>query len=207
MTSIASSITHRIRAKGRGWVFAPKDFVDFGTRAAVDQTLMRLTQKGMIRRIGRGCYDFPKQSTMLGTLSPNADNLAQAAAAKAGGDRAFPSGALAANMLGLSTQVPAKPVYLTNGHSRTRTIAGRTIRLKHASIPLLDQVPDKINLVLQALAYLGKAGIDDIVIQQCADKLDSADMKLLAQSARYAPSWISDALYRVQQAKDGQIRK
>jgi hypothetical protein len=160
----------------------------------------------MIRRIGRGCYDFPKQSTTLGTLSPNADNLAQAAAAKAG-DRAFPSGAMAANMLGLSTQVPATPVYLTNGHSRTRAIAGRTIRLKHASVPLLDQMPDKVNLVLQALAYLGKDGIDDIVIHQCADKLDNADMKLLAKSARYAPSWLSDALYRVQKVKDGQIRK
>lgn len=206
MTSIASKITRRIRAKGRGWVFAPKDFVDFGTRAAVDMTLTRLVQQGVIRRIGRGCYDFPKQSATLGVLSPSSADLAQAAAAKTG-DNAFPSGAQAANLLGLSTQVPAKPIYLTNGATRTRAIGGRQVRLKHARVPLIDQAPDKINSTLQALAYLGKDGIDDVVISQCAKLLDDDDIKQLAKAARHTPSWLSDTLYKIQQAKDGQIRK
>lgn len=205
MTSIASKIVHRIRVKGRGWVFAPKDFVDFGTRASVDVTLMRLVKKGFIRRLGRGCYDFPKQHDTLGTLSPRTDDVAQVAAAKTG-DTIFPSGAQAANMLGLSTQVPARPVYLTNGATRTHTIDGRRVRLKHARVPILNQMPDKINTILQALSYLGKRGIDDTIIHQCAGRIDSSDLPALMRAARHTPGWLSDALYRIQQIKDGQIR-
>ncbi len=205
MTSIANKIVHRIRAKGRGWVFAPKDFVDFGTRASVDVTLMRLVKKGFIRRLGRGCYDFPKQHDALGILSPRADDVAQVTAAKTG-DTVFPSGAQAANMLGLSTQVPARPVYLTNGATRTRTIDGRQVRLKHARVPILDQAPDKINVILQALSYLGKSGMDDTIIRQCADRIADSDLPALMKAARHTPSWLSDTLYRIQQIKDGQIR-
>ena len=117
--TVANTITRRIRAKGRGWVFTPKDFLDVGVRATVDQTLSRLARKDDIRRLDRGLYDYPKQHDKLGTLSPSAGDLAQALATKTG-DKIFPSGATSANYLGLSTQVPARPVYLTNGSSKTK---------------------------------------------------------------------------------------
>jgi hypothetical protein len=206
MNSVADKITRRIRAKQRGWVFTPKDFLDLGTRATVDQTLSRLARQGLIRRLDRGYYDFPRQHAALGMLSPDADSLAQAVTAKTG-DKAFPSGAMAANLLGLSTQVPAKPVYLTNGPSRVRKIGGRAVTLKHARVPVLDHVSDEINFTLQALSYLGKDGIDDLTIQHCASKLDDQDIKNLSKASAHVPGWLSDVLLRIQQSKHGKIRQ
>jgi hypothetical protein len=71
MSAVADKITKRVRAKGRGWAFTPKDFLDLGTRAFVDMALMRLLQANTIRRIGRGLYDYPKQHPTLGSLAPD----------------------------------------------------------------------------------------------------------------------------------------
>jgi len=206
MNAIADTITKRIRAKQRGWVFTPKDFLDVGTRATVDQTLSRLAKKGIIRRLDRGLYDYPKQHPTLGTLSPSADNLAQAIGSKTG-DIVFPSGAAAANFLGLSTQVPAKSVYLTNGSTRTKKVSGRTITLKHAKVPIMDRLSSKANYTLQALSYLGKDSIDDQTILHCAKRLDDQDMKGLSMAVSHIPGWMADTVLRIQQVKYGQIRK
>lgn len=204
MNAVAQTITRRIRAKGRGWVFTPKDFLDIGKRAAVDQTLSRLVRKGTIRRLDRGVYDYPKQHDKLGTLSPCVGDLAQVIAAKTG-DKIFPSGAAAANYLGLSTQVPARPVYLTNGASRTKTVAGRTIILKHARVPIMNSVTDRANFVLQALSYLGQSHIDDQIIEQCAARLDNRDMQDLSASVARIPGWMADIILKIQQTRHGQM--
>lgn len=204
MNAVAQTISRRIRAKGRGWVFTPKDFLDVGTRAAVDQTLSRLVRKGTIRRLDRGVYDYPKQHDKLGTLSPCVGDLAQAIAAKTG-ERIFPSGAAAANYLGLSTQVPARPVYLTNGTSRKKTVAGRTITFRHARVPIMNGVTDQTNFVLQAMSYLGRDNIDDTVIQQCVARLDNRDMKDLSASVARIPGWMADIILKIQQTRHGQM--
>lgn len=202
MSTIVNTVIKRIRAKQRGWVFTPKDFLDVGTRAAVDQVLSRLVKKGTIRRLDRGMYDYPKQHSTLGMLSPSADNLAQALSAKSG-DIVFPSGAMAANVLGLSTQIPAKPVYLTNGQSRTKKVAGRTIVLKHARVPIMDHLSDTANFTLQALSYLGKDNIDDQTIMQCVRRLNDRDVRNLSSAASQVPAWIANVILKIQQAKHG----
>ena len=206
MNAIADTIARRIRGKGRGWVFTPRDFLDVATRTAIDQTLSRLARKGMIRRLDRGLYDYPKQHDTLGTLSPSADELAQALA-KQTGNRVFPSGAAAANYLGLSTQVPARPVYLTNGASRTKKVAGRTITLKHARVPIIHRLSDTANLLLQALSYLGQNDIDDKVIQQCAARLNDRDLRDLSKARARVPAWMADVILKIEQIKNGQLRQ
>ncbi len=202
MNTITQTITRRIRAKKRGWVFTPKDFLDVGSRAAIDQTLSRLVKQGIIRRLDRGVYDFPKTHPTLGMISPSANDLAQAVAAQTG-DIVFPSGAAAANFLGLSTQVPAKPVFMTNGASRTKKIAGRSIRLQHSRVPITTQISDTANFVLQALYYLGKNNIDDAVILKCAHHLDKKDFKKLSTILPRMPSWMTDIVLRMQNLQHG----
>src|ERR1700747_403109 len=116
--SIDSRIIATIHGRGRGSVFVPADFLDIGSREAVGLALHRLARKGTIRRLARGVYDFPKQHPVLGLLSPSADDVAKALAGR-DRPRLQPSGAYAANALGLSDQVPARAVYLTDGPSRT----------------------------------------------------------------------------------------
>ena len=202
MNPVADTITRTIRAKGRGWVFTPKDFLRVGSRATVDQTLSRLSRKGMIRRLSSGLYDYPKQHPQLGMLSPSADDLAQAITAKKG-DRVFPSGAAAANSLGLSTQVPAKPVYLTNGPSKTYKIGTRTISLKHARIPIFNRLSDQANLVIQALAYMGKDNIDVHTVQLCAKFLSDKDVKKMLTVIPQLPDWLTAIVMEIQKIKNG----
>lgn len=204
MKPIAQQILRRIRAKRRGWVFVPKDFLDLGTRATVDKVLSRLSSQGIIRRLDRGVYDFPKQHPALGALSPDTDSLARVAAKSK--DRIFVSGASAANILGLSTQVPAKVAYMTNGRSRTKKVAGRTIVFKHARVPILAHQPDRVNLTLQALSFVGKDNIDDQVIRQCARTLNDRDVLALRASTSSTPTWLADVILKIQKAKHGQVR-
>src|SRR3982750_830034 len=104
--SINSMILDAIHSRGHGSVFVPADFLDLGSREAVDVALHRLARKGTIRRLARGVYDFPKQHPVLGLLSPSAEAVARALAGR-DRTRLQPAGAFAANVLGLSEQVPA----------------------------------------------------------------------------------------------------
>lgn len=206
MTTITDKIIKRIRNKRRGWVFTPKDFLALGTRVSVDQILSRLVKQGMISKLDRGIYYYPKTHKLIGVLSPHSDKVARAVTARTG-DIAYPTGAMAANILGLSTQVPAKISYMVNGPSRTKKINGITILFKHARVPLIDNVPDTVNYTLQALFYLGKDSIDSQIINRLAKILSSRDMHDLHKATSLIPSWMADTIHKIQKVKDGQLRK
>ncbi|HUG66135.1 MAG TPA: DUF6088 family protein [Pirellulaceae bacterium] len=116
--TIVKRLLKRIRGGGRGSVFVPSQFLDLGNRAAIDKALSRLAAEGTIRRLARGVYDYPKTHPKIGLLSPAPDAIAKAIA---GRDQTTlqPTGAYAANLLGLSEQVPARIVYLTDGTARS----------------------------------------------------------------------------------------
>lgn len=202
--NITDTITRRIRAKGRGWVFTPKDFLDIAKQVTVNKTLSRLAQKDIIRRLDQGIYYFPRYHDKIGLLSPSADGLARAIAARSG-MKIFVTGATATNLLGLSTQIPMKVVYATNSASRTKKIDGRTITFKRAKVPILDNVSDKINLFIQSFSYLGKSGIDSIILQQSADRLNNRDIRDLIRIIPQIPSWMAEIIFKIQQIKYGQI--
>lgn len=122
--SIDAKILSAINSCGKGAFFVPADFLEFGSREAIDIALHRLNRKGTIRRLARGVYDFPKAHAALGLLSPSAEAVAKALAGR-DCTRLQPAGAFAANALGLSEQVPAKIVFLTDGPSRTVKIGPR----------------------------------------------------------------------------------
>jgi hypothetical protein len=122
----------RINCLAEGKAFSAKDFLDIATRGTIDVTLGDLTREGLTRRIGRGLYDLPKINAALGEkLSPDIDETARAIARRQRW-KIVPEGTWAANLLGLSTQVPAKIVYLTDGPNSKVPIGRHTIHFKHA---------------------------------------------------------------------------
>lgn len=199
--NISDKIVKRILAKRRGWVFSPKDFLNIAQRGAVDNILSRLAKKKLIRRLDKGIYDFPKVIPNLGMLSPSPDDIATVLVRKTG-DKVFPSGAMAANLLGLSTQVPAKPTYLTSGTSKCKKVGNRTIMLKHARVPLIDNISFEANLALQALFYMGKDSINDKLIQTCAKKLSKSDIASLSKAAPLIPVWMVTIVHKLQSISD-----
>lgn len=200
MSAVADRIMKRVRGKGRGWVFTPKQFVDFGTRGSVDMALSRLAHAGDIRRIGRGLYDYPRQHDKLGALSPDTWQVAQALSAQSG-DALAPSGAAAANSLGFSTQVPTRVSYATSGRTRTVRAGGCRVTLRHSRAPVLD-APDSVNAIVQALAHLGKGNIGADAVGRIAARLDDAGTRALVAARPAMPGWMGDVVLKIQATHD-----
>jgi hypothetical protein len=196
MQSIDSKVLSRIYGSGRGVVFTPGRFLDIGSRDAVDKVLSRLVQKGAIRRLARGLYDYPEHHPIMGILAPNPDAIAQALAGRQG-IRLQPSGAYAANRLGLSTQVPARIVYLTDGPSRTVRVGNQEIRLQRTTPRSMGPAGRTSGLVIQALRHLGQKHVDDVVIQTLQNKLSDQDKKRLMKDIAYAPAWVGKHLREI----------
>jgi hypothetical protein len=189
-------IKRRIIGKGRGAVFTPADFLDLCSRDSVDQTLSRLTDQGVIRRLARGIYDYPKTSPRLGRLSPDPDAVA-AAIARKDGRVVQVSPARAANMLGLTTQVPAKAVYLTDGPSRTKQIGAQTIIMRNAAARNLVGAGKPTGAVFQALRYLGKDGVDASVVARLSRTIDADTRRALVKYALQAPGWMRPVVQQI----------
>lgn len=197
MAAVQTKILERIRRKGRGKVFIPKDFLDVGTREAADQTLSRLARGGDVQRLGRGLYYFPQINAKLGVVRPpDQDEIAQAIARQTG-SRIVPSGAVAANRLGLSTQVPARPIYLTDGRSRQVRAGNVVFLVKHASPKELPVGSPTSAMVFQALRYLGKDAVDAGVVARLRRTLSHRQRDELIRDARYTTDWIADAVRKV----------
>jgi hypothetical protein len=191
MKSLQTTILERLRKSDAGSVYTPKDFLDLASRAAVDQTLSRLVRAGQLQRAGRGLYHVPQMNRRLGiAVPPDVDQLATALARKTG-SRLLPSGATAANQLGLSTQVPAKAVYLTDGRSRRLRVAAFDIQFKHAAQGHFNVRHRSSALVFQALRYLGKDAVGDRTLRALRSALTSAQRRALRDDARYAPGWVA----------------
>jgi hypothetical protein len=196
--SVQDQILRRIRAKQRGSIFVPVDFLDLGSRAAIDQALSRIVRAGVLRRLARGVYDRPKQHPLLGALPPSLPSVA-AAIARSTGSQIQVSGPQAANQLGLSTQVPARLSYLTNGATRSIRVGSRVIDFRHASPRALAGAGTVAGLVIQALRYLGRHALTADVIASLRNKLRDDDSKALKTHVPQVPAWMRPALSAITQ--------
>ena len=151
MKTIEELMLKRVRGRGRGSAVTPADFLDLGKRAAVDQGLSRLTRKKMLMRVSRGLYALPEINEWIGEVSPAPDEVAKALARR-GSSKLLPSGALAANLLGLSDQVPAKAEYLTDGPSCRVMIKRLTVVLKQTT-PKMSTLKFGMTKVLLVLVF------------------------------------------------------
>jgi Family of unknown function (DUF6088) len=178
-----------IRGRGRGSVFVPSDFLEIGSREAVDLALHRLTRKGTIRRLARGVYDFPKVHPVLGPLSPSAEAVAKALAGR-DRTRLQPAGAYAANTLGLSEQVPAKAVFLTDGPTRTVKIGTTTIQLQRTTARNMATAGRLSGLLIQALRELGKEQVTPERRDHLKRTLPADKRRELIKDLKLAPAWM-----------------
>jgi len=170
----------------------------------VASALRRYRQSGLIRQLARGLYDYPRTDPKLGMLTPSPDAVARAL----GGRDAFrlqPSGAYAANLLGLSTQIPMRIVYLTDGRSRTVQIGKKQIILKRTTPRNMATAGRISGLVIQALRHMGRQHVDDDVIDQLDRRLDADARKQLLKDVRSAPAWIADIMRRLGKKKETEL--
>ena len=189
MQTIDSRLKSRIYGHGRGSVFTPNDFLDLGGRDAVDKALSRLAARGVIRRLARGLYEYPRKHPELGTLSPNLEKVAKALAGKHR-IRLQPAGAYAANLLGLSEQVPAKIVFLTDGPSRTVKIGRQEIQLRRTTPRNMAAAGRLSGLLMQAFRSLGRQHITRQRLDHLKRILPAKERKQLIKDLPLAPTWM-----------------
>jgi len=195
--SIDNKVVSRIYGKKRGWVFTPIHFLDLGNRTAIDQALGRLAKSGTIRRLARGLYDYPEKHPRLGDLPANYERIAQALAGR-DSLKIQPSGAYAANLLGLTEQVPARIVFLTDGPNRTVQVNKQQIVLKRTTPKNMATAGRVSGLVIQALRHLGQNNMDDNIIGILKKRLSRKDRHQLINDLRYAPVWIGNIFRQLQ---------
>jgi hypothetical protein len=198
--SVDARLLARIRGKGKGSVFVPGDFADLGSAEAIRLALHRFTKKGTIRRLARGVYDFPKQHPVLGLLFPSADTIARALAGR-DRTRLQPAGAYAANTLGLSEQVPAKAVFLTDGLSRTVKIGPTTIQLRQTTPRNMAAAGRLSGLVIEALRELGSAHVTPERIAHLKRTLPVSERREILKDVLLAPAWMHTILREIAEAR------
>ena len=193
---IAEKILARLGSR-QGASVPARDFLDLGERTAVDQALSRLVRQGAIRRVRRGLYELPRIGKLLNEpMVQSPDGLVQAWARK-NGLRVVPSGAHAANLLGLSTQVPAKIVYYTNGRTRTLKLGPYSVKLLNRGPKTMDVGGQMPPLVFQALRHMGRGGVTSEVIDRLRLALSRKDKAELKDNIGYVAAWMIPVIEQV----------
>ena len=194
--TVENRIVARIYGKGRGWAFTPNHFLDLGSRSSVGNALSRLTTAGTIRRLAFGLYDHPANDPVLGTVAPSADAIARALVVR-DAIRIQPSGAYAANLLGLSDQLPSRIVFLTDGPARKVMIGKREIILQHTTPRNMATAGRTSGTIIQALRHLGQDQVDDQALAILRRNLAHSDRSTIHKDLMHAPAWIAEILRRL----------
>jgi len=194
MLSTDDQIEQKIRELKPGSIIFTEDFQEYGSSGAVKVALHRMLKKSLLSTIARGIYTKPKFSKLLNQdVLPSAERVATAIAER---DRArlLPTGVYAQNILGLSTQVPLKLVYLTDGSPRKINIGNRTIQFKKTTPKNLALKGEISKLVVQALKEIGKDNATNQELRKIIAILQKEDVKDLKHDIALAPQWIAEIM-------------
>ena len=191
--TIEGKILKKMRQNRRGKIFFARDFAVFGNYKACGKALERLANQGAIMRVSRGIYTIPKTSKFFGETPPSIDDVVRAIL-KRDNAKVIPTGLFAENLLGLSTQVPMKVVYLTDGSPRKLTIGNVPIIFKKTSPKNLAAKGRLSMLAIQALKSIRKERVSDYEIEKVVEILKHEKPKHLAHDIPFAPVWIQQIM-------------
>ena len=189
MQSFEDKVIAKIKKAKRGSLFFTEDFLSFGSAKAVAKALERMVEKEEVFRVARGIYARLEKDPILGLIKPSTEAIAQAIA-KRDKARIVPTGILALNALGLSTQVPMNVVYLTDGAKRKIDLGKRKILFKNTAPKNLSAIGKISSLVIQALKEIGKDNCTENEIQIILKQLTKEEPYRLEHDIRLAPEWI-----------------
>ena len=189
MRSLPSQILSHAAESPEGALLCPSALLHLGSRAAVDQALSRLARKGELMRICQGVYVRPIH-TRFGLRPPTLENVLVSLSAL-WGDTIVPCGGMAANALGLTTQVPIRSVYLTSGPDRKLKLGGLTVELRHAPRWQLTAPHRPAGEAVRALAWLGPKEVEE-GLDAIRSKLSAEDLRELAESRAVMPAWMAE---------------
>ena len=201
MQSIDDKILKKIKKARGGSLFFVEDFLSLGSAKAVSKALERLVISEELHRVARGVYSRLATDPILGSLKPSTEEIAEAIRRR---DKAriVPTGSLALNALGLSTQVPMNVVYYTDGSARKIDLGKRTIVFKKTSPKNLASIGKISTLVIQALKEIGKEMVTENEIKIILEHLKKEEPYRLEHDIKLAPEWIRVIMRKALKSKD-----
>ncbi|ADY51842.1 hypothetical protein Pedsa_1275 [Pseudopedobacter saltans DSM 12145] len=187
--SSKNQIQTKISKSSFGEIFFLDDFAKYGSADNIRKVLSRLEQEGIVERLAHGIYLKPKKDPLLGTIYPNTEEIARQIAQR---DKAriAPTGVLALFLLGLTTQIPLKAVYLTDGSQRAIAIGNRTIQFKKTVPKSFAIKDDLLHLIVQAFKETGQQEISAAFLEQIKPHILQLDEQVIQKQLKYAPVWI-----------------
>jgi len=191
--TIEIQILNRIKKAGKGVLFFTESFMAFGNADAVRKALQRLVKAGELERVAVGIYVRPVIDNIIGKVSTSIEEIAKAIARR---DRAriVPTGVYALNRLGLSTQVPLKVVFLTDGTARKIKVGNTSITFKKTAPKNVAAVGEISRLAIQALRTIGKEDVTKDEIKKIQQVLRKEKKSKLEHDIRLAPAWIREIM-------------
>jgi hypothetical protein len=197
MESISNMIVRQITENGHGKLYFTSDFHFPGKEEAVKKTLFRLDEKGVLVRLAHGIYLYPAKHEKMGILYPSMDEIAMAIAAR-DKSKCLPTGVLAMNVLGFSTQVPMNAVYITNGTPRSIQVGQHKIVFKKAAPKYFHYKSKLMFLLTAALKEIGEENIDNKVLDRIKELLSmKGEIALYKDDLALAPVWIKKILITI----------
>ena len=193
---IHKKIEHQIEQKKPGEIIFPNEFKGIGTEAAIKMTLHRLVKTGILQRIAHGIYMRPKQDPLFGTINPPLEEIALAIAKKEK-TRIKPAGAYALNKLGLSTQVPTRLVYITDGPRKKIHIGNTVILFKQSTPKKLALQGELSSLIIQALDELDMDALDNRTLDKLAKLIQKENPRKLQHDLKLAPAKVNDFIFKL----------
>lgn len=195
--SIYNQIKTKVKASKRGMLFFPDDFASFGSSEAVRAAMVRLSRAGILMRVAQGIYCFPKIDTKWGSgiISPSIEEIAENIA-KRDKVRIAPSGAYVLNLLGLSTQIPANVVFVTDGSARRISLgSNKGILFKHTSEMRIFAYRSRLMLYLvTAMREIGENNITDEHLKIIQTHLQNVAAEDFNKDIQLAPVWVRKKL-------------
>ncbi len=183
-----------IAGHGRGWAFSSSDLSRQFSRQQADNALSDLTRLGKIRRVARGIYDYPRFSDLLQkTVSPDVSQVAAAYARKFSW-RIEVSGESALNLLGLSTQIPAQYIYLSDGPTKRYEVMGVQLHFKKTALKNIGFIHFESGLMVQALKALGKEHITPAVLEKMRSQVAPKHFGKILKDTQGTTTWVYDAI-------------
>jgi hypothetical protein len=202
-TNTAELIRQRIEEIPTGEPFTPAQFLAYGTRAAVDQTLSRLVKAELIMRVARGIYCRPV-SGRFGRYGASPEKVVEMIERR---ETIKAHGAMAANQMGLSTQVPMRAIFLTSGRSRTLRVLNRTVEFRHASSRKLLLAGRRAGVALTAMWYLGKREVTPRLVGKIRRELGAEEFEALKSVINLMPAWMRAAMLLDEQIYENEQRR
>ena len=191
MKRLTESILQRTATLPEGVPVTAKMLLHLGSRAALDQALSRLVRRGKLLRAGRGVYVSPVTSR-FGSRAPSVQKVLEELSVQRG-ETVVPSGASAANALGLTTQVPTRMVYFTSGRNRKITLGKQVVHLQHVPAWQLTLAKEPAGEIIRALAWAGPEKVNQ-ALKEIETKVPRFEFQRISQQSALLPLWMATAL-------------